>query len=1154
MSESRKRIINDRYALMAKPKAGLMSDIYAANDLDQDGRKVAIKLFRHDIVEQAVIDKSYERETLALRELRHPNVVELIDSGVDQETGRNFIVMEWVDRNLSEWIKEFPLSDWDSFYNQIGKYLLQALAFAHSRQFLHRDFKTQNILVNERGVPKLADFGIARLKTWLQPGVTLYDFGSRPFTPPGIKEEAYSFARDVYGFGVVVLDCLTEITLREREDVDEAMTKFSAPSEIYEIIERCISLDSFQRPQTADILLSELTIIQLRRLTPKQRKHCFIRLSQKALEVLRSHLKEVSQSAIEKRILEDINVVCGIRQKKRIIQGDSNLTDSTPHYDIIGAEFSYHASIDNRDRDHLFIFSAGPSSQMELDKQREAAWPSSYEFKFGYPIDQAEAKDVLRELQLEVDRFQAEFSAAELEKQEQRLFQVWGDILRAKRNIEENRQAPIHYSRFSIEGNRVNFEVNNIPEGDIIEQSWKVRLPDKNVLSGVVEDVRDNKVMLYIEFGDPIFLPKSGKLEFNDYAATLALDRQQRALDDIRFDRVVPRPDLRRLIVHPNQARHPESHSEVNFIEHNLDEPKKEAVLAAMRTEDFLVVEGPPGTGKTTFIAEVILQTLLENPEARVLLTSQTHVALDNAVEKVRKHLSDLKIVRIGRIGIKGESRVSPQVQELLVENLMYKWREDALGKGKQFLTAWAVERGISQRDVIIGMKLEDLSLTNSILQDKKRTMAELQDRHEALTNELLKDTSNSQFRKQDSQDVLDLEQEISRVKGEQKAYRRKKDILERELRELEDEDIATDLLTMSAEEQQEWAKYYFTDKPEADEFKKLTNIYVDWKDRFGIGDEFKPALLVSAQVIAGTCLGIAGVKGTQDIEYDLCIVDEASKATPTEVFVPMIRSRRWILVGDPKQLPPFVDAALRDKSILVKNQLTDEQLKKTLFDHLLERLPESCHKKLTTQHRMVAPIGNLINECFYGDLESPQKELDTTLDIVFKKPVVWFSTVNMPNRMENRIGTSWANYCEVTFIQQMLKRIDSIAGWAKRSTPYEVAVLTGYAGQKQQMDRAFASQRWEYISLDCNTVDAYQGKEADIVIYSVTRANDEDEIGFLSSVERINVALSRARYYLGIVGDHHFCRWIEGETPIKTVARYIQNHPADCYIDVIKP
>src|SRR5262245_57435415 len=110
-------------------------------------------------------------------------------------------------------------------------------------------------------------------------------------------------------------------------------------------------------------------------------------------------------------------------------------------------------------------------------------------------------------------------------------------------------------------------------------------------------------------------------------------------------------------------------------------------------------------------------------------------------------------------------------------------------------------------------------------------------------------------------------------------------------------------------------------------------------------------------------------VKGEQEIEYDLCIVDEASKATATEILVPISRSRRWILVGDQKQLSPFQDPELTKRSLLDKYELQSTDFNSTLFDHLLNTLPQECIAALRVQHRMVPPIGRLISECFYDGL-----------------------------------------------------------------------------------------------------------------------------------------------------------------------------------------
>lgn len=117
-------------------------------------------------------------------------------------------------------------------------------------------------------------------------------------------------------------------------------------------------------------------------------------------------------------------------------------------------------------------------------------------------------------------------------------------------------------------------------------------------------------------------------------------------------------------------------------------------------------------------------------------------------------------------------------------------------------------------------------------------------------------------------------------------------------------------------------------------------------------------------------------VPGRQEIEYDLCIVDEASIATPTEVLVPMSRARRTILVGDSRQLSPFQDPELGSSGLLSQYNLTGDDQRHTLFSHLAQGLPDVLKQSLRTQHRMRPEIGNLISECFYeGQLKSVHRE-----------------------------------------------------------------------------------------------------------------------------------------------------------------------------------
>ena len=111
------------------------------------------------------------------------------------------------------------------------------------------------------------------------------------------------------------------------------------------------------------------------------------------------------------------------------------------------------------------------------------------------------------------------------------------------------------------------------------------------------------------------------------------------------------------------------------------------------------------------------------------------------------------------------------------------------------------------------------------------------------------------------------------------------------------------------------------------------------------------------------------------------------------------------------------------------------------------------------------------------------------------------------------------------------------------------MAILTGYSAQRAELRTIAPEQEiWKALDIECNTVDAFQGREADIAIYSVTRSNPEGNLGFLREEERLNVALSRGRYGLAIVGDHGFCTTAKGINPFRTVLDHIEANPGDCF------
>lgn len=143
----------------------------------------------------------------------------------------------------------------------------------------------------------------------------------------------------------------------------------------------------------------------------------------------------------------------------------------------------------------------------------------------------------------------------------------------------------------------------------------------------------------------------------------------------------------------------------------------------------------------------------------------------------------------------------------------------------------------------------------------------------------------------------------------------------------------------------------------------------------------------------------------------------------------------------------------------------------------------------------------------------------------------------------------SFQNVVEVRVVQHVLLKLESLVKGVQQRL--NVAIIAGYIGQVRCLNDMIKQNvaDFSHLNLACNSVDSFQGQEADICIYSVTRSNRSGKLGFLREKPRLNVALSRGRSGLVIVGDHLFCRSAKGENPFGDVVTYIEEHPSDCSV-----
>ncbi|WP_240842091.1 IGHMBP2 family helicase [Acidaminobacter sp. JC074] len=261
--------------------------------------------------------------------------------------------------------------------------------------------------------------------------------------------------------------------------------------------------------------------------------------------------------------------------------------------------------------------------------------------------------------------------------------------------------------------------------------------------------------------------------------------------------------------------------------------------------------------------------------------------------------------------------------------------------------------------------------------------------------------------------------------------------------------------------------------------------------------DQIQSDILYSHQIIASTN-ATAGCDLLVDAHFDWVIMDEAAQASMPSAMIPILKCNRFVLVGDHYQLPPVV----------INQEAKELGLDQSLMDYLADKYPYYL-SQLNVQYRMHEEINNLVSSMFYNDQLIPAKQVRKRR--VMRGDIIETIQVGGKELMQ-KDSKSFYNQQEIDMVGKQIKRL------LKYVKEDQIAVISPYKAQAKKLQKL-------YPEIEIDTVDAFQGREKDVVIISFVRSNPSNNIGFLKDFRRLNVSISRAKSKLILIGNLNMIR-----------------------------
>jgi serine/threonine protein kinase/RecA/RadA recombinase len=540
---------------------------------------------------------------------------------------------------------------------------------------------------------------------------------------------------------------------------------------------------------------------------------------------------------------------------------------------------------------------------------------------------------------------------------------------------------------------------------------------------------------------------------------------------------------------------------------------QQKAIQNAIQRSPLSVIQGPPGTGKTTVITEIVFQLLAQKPEAKILITSQTNNAVDQVLENLLEN--EIPILRLSGI-------TAPRSQSIRKHTLDRKldgWKQQVIEAAENNFTRERTKfkEQLQSKNAFTGAIVDFILESN----DWKKAKDKIENAVNRVQN--LKELHKLPDEKEKAMEQID------RVLG----------------------------INISA-------------------FLKLHDLHIGWIRTVRALDEksaINQKLIDSIRVIGATCNHIAAKKYSRyNFEFDYVIMDEAGKATTAEALVPIIMGKNLVFVGDHRQLRPMltttreVESWLREKFKKDSEELEswDEYFNRaSLFEQVITRIEPNYKAQLTECRRSSAEQVKLTSKCFYELVQDEAIEpvkrdvsAEHNLPLAIQSSIFFIDTGSQyKSKIDDRSKSSM-NEESAQLIPEILEQLNKF----EKVKEYSFGIITGYTAQFRLLKKLIDKKKFQgkinsiykwnkhEEKLTVSVVDRFQGLERDIVIVDLVKSGAGLNLGFLEVPNRINVALSRQKKLLLIVGDYH------GIVNAKTKRSNGEKAALQLYLESIKP